>query len=314
MIALQYHHKAAEGRLEPRRRAVSAARTARRPAAAGRSSRSRRLRVLIGLGTWQLERKAWKEGADRDAATQRLRRAPVALPPRDRLAAARRRQTTNSAASSFAAEFLRRSEALVYTSGSALARRRQGPGLLRVRAGAARRAAAWSWSIAASCRRTADPIPAATVDGAPSRSSACCAGRSRRLVRRRTTIAARESLVRARSPRRWRQRKGWGDGGAVLYRAGGAGAARRPAAARRRSRSSLRNDHLQYALTWYGLAAGAGGDVRDLGVRPADAVDAKGNREPVPDAFLVASRLQPPTQAEISPDFNRLGNSNESTA
>ena len=41
----------------------------------------------------------------------------------------------------------------------------------------------------------------------------------------------------------------------------------RPAACRirRRSRCSLRNDHLQYAITWYGLAAVLVGDVRDLG-------------------------------------------------
>jgi surfeit locus 1 family protein len=36
--------------------------------------------VLIGLGTWQLQRKAWKEGLDRRAECA-ARAAPIALPP-----------------------------------------------------------------------------------------------------------------------------------------------------------------------------------------------------------------------------------------
>ena len=79
MIALQYHHKAAEGRSEGQ--GTSAVRRRRRrglllPGAFALV----RLVVLLGLGIWQIERKAWKEAliATLDAA---LAAAPVALPP-----------------------------------------------------------------------------------------------------------------------------------------------------------------------------------------------------------------------------------------
>ena len=38
--------------------------------------------VLLGLGTWQLERKAWKENLI-DALATRLQSEPVELPPPD---------------------------------------------------------------------------------------------------------------------------------------------------------------------------------------------------------------------------------------
>src|SRR5262252_3680467 len=84
------------------------------------------LGVLISLGLWQLDRKAWKEGL---IATlqQRLAAAPVALPPPvewPRLTAERdeflRVATT--------AEFLNDREALVYTGGSTLREASGGPG------------------------------------------------------------------------------------------------------------------------------------------------------------------------------------------
>jgi surfeit locus 1 family protein len=82
--------------------------------------------VLISLGWWQLDRKAWKEGL---IATieQRLSAPPIALPapatwprlsaPRDEF---RRVALT--------AEFLNDREALVYTSGSSLREGSSGPG------------------------------------------------------------------------------------------------------------------------------------------------------------------------------------------
>jgi surfeit locus 1 family protein len=82
--------------------------------------------VLIALGTWQLERKQWKEGLIA-ALEQRLAAAPVNLPPREtwpRLTQASdefRRVT-------FPAEFLPGEEALVYASGSALRPDVSGPG------------------------------------------------------------------------------------------------------------------------------------------------------------------------------------------
>jgi cytochrome oxidase assembly protein ShyY1 len=82
--------------------------------------------VLIGLGAWQLERKAWKETL---IATLDLRLAapPAALPPRPRWT------SLDPAADefrrvSFRAEFLRGEEARVYTGGSGLREDIKGPG------------------------------------------------------------------------------------------------------------------------------------------------------------------------------------------
>jgi surfeit locus 1 family protein len=84
------------------------------------------LAVLLALGTWQLERKAWKEAL---IATldQRLAAAPADVPARpawDRLD----RDEMEFRRVTFSAEFLRGQEALVYTSGSALRSDVSGPG------------------------------------------------------------------------------------------------------------------------------------------------------------------------------------------
>lgn len=76
------------------------------------------LAVLLGLGFWQLERKAWKEGLIA-TLTERLDGAPAALPRREAWAQLDsdndefRRVT-------FSAEFLHPQEALIYSAGSAL--------------------------------------------------------------------------------------------------------------------------------------------------------------------------------------------------
>jgi surfeit locus 1 family protein len=73
--------------------------------------------VLIALGTWQIERKAWKEGLIA-AVTQRLGGAPADLPAREswgRLV----RDNDEFRRVRFAAEFDHGHEALVYASGSA---------------------------------------------------------------------------------------------------------------------------------------------------------------------------------------------------
>jgi surfeit locus 1 family protein len=84
------------------------------------------LGVLVALGTWQLERKAWKEGliAELDA---KLSVKPTDLPPRERwgrLSAA----TDEFRRVAFPAEFLKGEEALVYSSGSPLRPDATGPG------------------------------------------------------------------------------------------------------------------------------------------------------------------------------------------
>jgi surfeit locus 1 family protein len=74
--------------------------------------------VLVSLGLWQLDRKAWKEGL---IATleQRLTAAPVALPPQaewPRLSAVQ----DEFLRASMNAEFLHDQEALAYTGGSTM--------------------------------------------------------------------------------------------------------------------------------------------------------------------------------------------------
>ncbi len=84
------------------------------------------LAVLIALGSWQLDRKTWKEGLI-DVLTQRLSGAPVDLPPPDGWA------LLDAANQEFRrvllrGEFLHERESLVYTNGSPLRPDVKGPG------------------------------------------------------------------------------------------------------------------------------------------------------------------------------------------
>src|SRR5262249_57422354 len=74
--------------------------------------------IFVGLGTWQLQRKAWKEALI-ETLEQRLSAPPGDLPPRERwgsLSAA----NDEFRRVKFSAAFVPGAEALVYTSGSAL--------------------------------------------------------------------------------------------------------------------------------------------------------------------------------------------------
>ena len=77
MIALQYHHKAAEGRLSRWRPAVTERRSLLLPGIVAAVA----FAILVALGVWQVERKAWKEGL---IATldERMAAAPSPLAPR----------------------------------------------------------------------------------------------------------------------------------------------------------------------------------------------------------------------------------------
>lgn len=82
--------------------------------------------TFIGLGTWQVQRKAWKEGLI-ESLEQRLSAAPADLPPRERWAKLDA-ATDEFRHVKFFAAFVPGAEALVYTSGSALRRDVSGPG------------------------------------------------------------------------------------------------------------------------------------------------------------------------------------------
>lgn len=82
--------------------------------------------ILIGLGLWQLDRKAWKENLIA-TLNSRLTRAPEELPPRAGWARLRE-EGEEFRRVVFPAEFLDGEEALVYTAGSPLRPDVKGPG------------------------------------------------------------------------------------------------------------------------------------------------------------------------------------------
>jgi surfeit locus 1 family protein len=82
--------------------------------------------ILAGLGLWQLDRKTWKENLIAAMST-RLARAPADLPPRDRWARLAP-EHDEFARVGFPAEFLPGEEALVYSAGSAFRPDVKGPG------------------------------------------------------------------------------------------------------------------------------------------------------------------------------------------
>ena len=82
--------------------------------------------VLIGLGTWQVERKAWKEALIA-TVSERFAAPPVALPPP--AAWARLDPATDEFRRvRFKAELINEKEALVFTTGSSLRGGDAGPG------------------------------------------------------------------------------------------------------------------------------------------------------------------------------------------
>jgi surfeit locus 1 family protein len=74
--------------------------------------------VLVGLGTWQIERKAWKESLI-STLDRRLNDAPIALPPSTEWAGMTP-ENSEFTRVRVRVQFLKDSDALVYTSGSAI--------------------------------------------------------------------------------------------------------------------------------------------------------------------------------------------------
>ena len=82
--------------------------------------------ILIGLGFWQLERKVWKENLIA-TVTSRIAQAPADFPPRANWPRLPQDDTEFSRVT-FPAEFLAGQEALVYTAGSPFRPDVKGPG------------------------------------------------------------------------------------------------------------------------------------------------------------------------------------------
>ncbi len=82
--------------------------------------------ILVGLGVWQLDRKVWKENLIA-AMNARLTQKPADLPPREQWDKLSQKRDEFRRVG-FPAEFLPGQEALVYTAGSALRPDVHGPG------------------------------------------------------------------------------------------------------------------------------------------------------------------------------------------
>ena len=210
------------------------------------------LALLIGLGTWQLERKAWKEALIA-SIEQRIAAAPIALPSPERWASLRQADDEFTRVG-FRAQFENAQEALVYASGTALRPDVSGPGYwvftpARLAAGA--RVVVNRGFVPEANRDPATraagqisgPVDMVGVLRWPERASWFTpAGEPARNL-----WFARDHLAIAAS-------KGWG---AVAPFYVEQEAPPVPGGLPRVGRLvvALPNNHLQYALTWYGLAA-----------------------------------------------------------
>lgn len=206
--------------------------------------------VLIGLGTWQLERRQWKHALI-DTLTQRLGAAPMALPAKPHWGALTAEHDEFRRVI-FHARFRAKEWALVHTVGSPLRPDVGGPGY-------------WVFAPA----RLDDGgvvvvnrgfVPADRIDSLERSESDATIG----IVGYLRWPESRGSFTPNDDPARnvWYVRdhraiaaaKNWGETAPFFVDQEGPvppGGLPRPGALK----VQLRDDHLQYALTWYGLAA-----------------------------------------------------------
>lgn len=207
--------------------------------------------IFIGLGSWQLQRKAWKEALI-ESLEQHLSAPPVDLPPRERWAALDPGHDEFQRVK-FSAALLPGAEALVYTSGSALRSDVSGAGY---------------W-VFAPARLPAGGLVVvnrgfvpqgwegpATGDAASTPANADLVG-VMRWPESRGVFSPKDDPGRnlwfVRDPVAIAAAKGWGDVAPFYIEL----ESPQPASGLPRAgrlRANLRNEHLQYAITWYGLA------------------------------------------------------------
>jgi surfeit locus 1 family protein len=209
------------------------------------------LAAFVWLGTWQIQRKAWKEAL---IATleQRLSAPPVDLPPRERWGRLDPAKDEFRHVK-FSAAFVPGTEALVYAGSSALRSDVSGPGY---------------W-VLAPARLPAGGlvvinrgfVPEGRQDPA-TRGGGEIAGNAElvgvmRLPEPRGTFSPKDQPERnlwfVRDPVAIASAKGWGDAAPFFIEL----ESPQPPGGLPRAgalKVNLRNEHLQYAITWYGLA------------------------------------------------------------
>ena len=206
--------------------------------------------IFVGLGTWQIQRKAWKEALI-ETLEQRLSAPAADLPPRERWAELDPADDEFRRVK-FAAAFVPGAEALVYATGSALRNDVSGPGYWVF---APARLAAGGLVVVNRgfvpegrqnpATRAAGEIGDADLVGAL------------RWPEPRGAFAPKEEPTRnlwfVRDPIAIASAKGWGEVAPFFLELESPRPPNgfpRPGALR----ANLRNVHLQYAITWYGLA------------------------------------------------------------
>jgi surfeit locus 1 family protein len=201
--------------------------------------------VLLGLGTWQLERKAWKEAL---IATLDLRLgdAPQALPPKGDWAG------VTAANSEFSrvrlrGEFIEARDALVYSSGSSIRDDAKGTG----------------YFVFSPARLPDGPLVVVNRGFSPGKSYPKATGPQDIVGAIRWPeapswfVAAHDSnggIWTVRDPQAMARVLGWGEVAPFYIEQESPvppGGLPHPAPLK----PHLRNEHLQYAITWYGLAA-----------------------------------------------------------
>jgi cytochrome oxidase assembly protein ShyY1 len=205
--------------------------------------------TFVALGTWQLERKAWKEGLI-ETLEQRSSAPPVELPPAERWQGLRQADEEFRRVK-LAVQFQSRREALVYTGGSAFRPDIKAPGYFVFAPARTREGGLVVINRGYVPQPKGDPghyaAPAEVVEivGALRWPEA-----ANRFVRpydpASDTWFTRDHLAMA-------VRNAWGAVAPFYLEMEGpqpTGLLPRAGALRPR----LRNEHLQYAITWYGLA------------------------------------------------------------
>jgi surfeit locus 1 family protein len=209
------------------------------------------LATFVALGTWQVERKAWKEALI-SALERRVSAPPSSLPAQEQWSTLDpandefRRVT-------FSAAFVPGEEALVYASGSALRDDVSGPGY-------------WVFAVARAPRVGTIVVnrgfvpegrqdPRSRAAGEPNGPSTMVGAMRwpEPLSSFSPTDRPEQNLWFVRDHRAIATAKGWGEVAPFFVELESPippGGLPHPAALK----PTLRNEHLQYAITWYGLA------------------------------------------------------------